>query len=254
MNVSIDNVRFNYEDGTKALQGVTASIASGSLTGIIGPNGSGKSTLLLAIAGVLTAEGRIVLGELEVLPAGRKEIRQRVGLVFQDAHDQLFMPTVLQDVAFGPLNSGLSDDESLARAREALQQVGLADVEDKAPYHLSVGQQKLVAIATVLSMRPDILLLDEPTSALDHRSRRTVIQILSRLKMTRLVATHDLEMLVELADEVIILDDGRDVTHGRARTVLGRQDLLAQHGLEMPHSLLHRQEHISREDPHSHGP
>ncbi|MFH0965456.1 MAG: ATP-binding cassette domain-containing protein [Planctomycetota bacterium] len=239
VGIDLEEVQYTYRDGTRALAGVTASILPGRRVGIVGPNGAGKSTLLLAIAGVLDHQGRIRVGDTEVSRANLKTVRSAVGLVFQDADDQLFMPTVMEDVAFGPLNMGVGPEDALARSHEALDEVGLSPLAQKAPYNLSGGQKKLASIATVLSMRPGVLALDEPSGALDHRSRRAVIEALRGFQVTQLIATHDLELLVELADEVIVLDAGKLVVQGDARRVLADRSTLARHGLEAPHSLLH---------------
>jgi len=253
VGLTLEDVRFAYHDGTKALRGLTAAVAPGCAVGLVGPNGAGKSTLLQAVAGILEVEGKILLGELEVTRRHARDVRRQVGLVFQDADDQLFMPTVLDDVAFGPLNDGLDERRAVARSREALDDVGYDEPDGKAPYHLSGGQKKLVSVATVLSMRPAMLLLDEPAAGLDHRARRAVISILRSLEATRIIATHDLELLVEIADEVIILDQGKAVAQGPVRALLSDRALLAAHGLEMPHSLLHDATHTPPSRPHAHG-
>ena len=248
----LEDVRYTYPDGTRALCGLSAAVAPGCAVGLVGPNGAGKSTLLQAVADILEMEGRILVGDIEVTRTNAREVRRRVGLVFQDPDDQLFMPTVLEDVAFGPLNARLDEREAVARARRALDDVGFDEPDGKAPYHLSGGQKKLVSIATVLSMRPGMLLLDEPTGDLDHRARRAVIDILRALDSTRIIATHDLELLVEIADEVIVLDEGEAVAQGPMRAILSDRGLLAAHGLEMPHSLLHAATHTPPGRPHAH--
>jgi len=171
---------------------------------------------------------------------GRKslrEIRRRVGIVFQNPEDQLFCPTVFDDVAFGPLNYGLPPEEVRARVRSALEAVGMSGFEDRVPHHLSFGEKKRISLATVLSMNPDIILLDEPTSNLDPRSRRKVIEVIASLRVTKVIATHDLEMVLELCERGIIMDDGRIVADGRTSNILNDKDLLEAHGLEVPYSL-----------------
>ena len=240
-SVVVENLVFAYPDGTRALDGASLRVEAGVSTGLIGPNGAGKSTLLLHLNGVLEgAEGKIEIGGLEVTKKNIREIRRRVGLVFQEADDQLFMPSVFDDVAFGPLNLGLPEDEVRERVEEALSSVGLARLAEKAPHHLSGGQKRLAAIATVLSMRPGVLVLDEPTSNLDHRSRRALIDVLASLPVTKIISGHDLEFILETCEEVCLMDGGKVIAQGKAETLLGDETLLAAHGLEMPHSLLHR--------------
>jgi cobalt transport protein ATP-binding subunit len=239
-SVVVENLVFAYPDGTRALDGATLRAEPGVSMGLIGPNGAGKSTMLLHLNGVLEGEGRIEIGDMEVCKKNIQEIRRRVGLVFQEADDQLFMPTVFDDVAFGPLNLGLSEEEVRQRVREALSSVGLEHLAEKAPHHLSGGQKRLAAIATVLSMRPGVLVLDEPTSNLDHRSRRALIEVLASLPVTKIISGHDLEFILETCTEVCLMDGGKAVKQGEAEELLGDVDFLAAHGLEMPHSLLHR--------------
>ncbi|MEW6360457.1 MAG: ATP-binding cassette domain-containing protein [Planctomycetota bacterium] len=249
LSVSVENLTFTYPDGTEALRGVRWAVGAGASVGLIGPNGAGKSTLLLHLNGVLRGEGTIKIGDVEVAGENLPEVRRRVGLVFQDADDQLFMPTVFDDVAFGPLNLGCSEAEVKERVERALAAVRLSDLGEKAPHHLSGGQKRLAAIATTLSMDPGVLVLDEPTSNLDHRSRRALIHVLNDLPITKIVAGHDLEFILETCREVCLMNGGAVVRHGSAETLLSDEALLAAHGLETPHSLLHRRrEHTHREE------
>ncbi|NOZ21086.1 MAG: ABC transporter ATP-binding protein [Planctomycetes bacterium] len=244
LSISIQNLTFTYPDGTEALKGVDFNVMAGASVGLIGPNGAGKSTLLLQLNGVLTGEGTVKIGELPVAKKTLQEIRRRVGLVFQEADDQLFMPTVFDDVAFGPLNLGCTESEVKERVTKSLAAVRLSDLGEKAPHHLSGGQKRLAAIATVLSMDPGVLVLDEPTSNLDHRSRRALIDVLNDLPITKIISGHDLEFIIETCKETCLMDDGVMVKHGPAEPILSDEALLSAHGLETPHSLLHRrQEH-----------
>ncbi len=233
--LQLDGIEYTYPDGTRALDGVSLSIAQGDRVALLGPNGAGKSTLMLHVNGVLMPErGRIVVAGVELSRATARDVRAKVGLVFQDPDDQLFMTTVYDDVSFGPLNQDLPGQEVDRLVREALHAVGLPDVATKASLHLSYGQRKRIALATVLSMRPEILVLDEPTSNLDPQARRQMIRLLHSLETTLLVATHDMDLAWRLCDRAVILDGGRVVADGPSRTVLGDEAVLERHGLELP--------------------
>ncbi len=238
------NLCFVYPDGTRALQSVSFRIGPGESVGIIGCNGAGKSTLLLHLNGYLTPTG----GEMRLseVPITRQTVamaRRAVGLVFQDSDDQLFMATVSEDVAFGPLNLGLTDDEIERRVKAALDRVGVAHLRDRPPHKLSGGEKRSVAIATVLAMEPDILVMDEPSSNLDPRARRRLIELLRSFEHTRIIATHDLEMVVEVCSRVIVLDGGTVVADGPTREILNDEVLMIAHGLERPHILRHLHPH-----------
>lgn len=235
--VSLSQLSFHYPDGQVALRDVSLEVAAGECLGILGANGAGKSSLLLQINGTLRGSGRVVVGGVELSERSLPEIRSRVGLVFQDPDDQLFMPTVYEDVAFGPRNQGLGAAEVAARVAEALEVVQMRGCEERAPHHLSLGQKKRVAVAGVLAMRCEVLVLDEPTSGLDPRGRRELARFLSALPQARIVATHDLELAVELCDRVAVLNEGRLVALGEPRHVLTDEALMEQTGLEVPHSL-----------------
>ena len=233
--IRIRNLSYSYHDGTAALREVSLDVAAGESVAVIGPNGAGKTTLLLHLNGILRpSSGTIEICGRILEPATLREIRAKVGMVFQQADDQLFMPTVFDDVAFGPLNMGLPHEAVRRRVAEALEQVGLAGFERKAPYHLSGGEKKAVAIATVLSMLPEVLVLDEPTSSLDHRARRRLIRLLAGLPQTIVAATHDLRMVADVCRRVILLDGGRLIADGPAAQILGDAKLLEAHGLEAP--------------------
>jgi cobalt/nickel transport system ATP-binding protein len=231
----LEGVRHAYPDGRVALDGVDLTVADGERVAVLGPNGAGKTTLVLHLNGILAAtEGTVTVGDLPVVPANHRELRRRVGIVFQDPDDQLFMPTVHDDVAFGPANLGLRDDALHDRVMTALDEVGMAAEAGRPPHHLSLGQRRRVALATVLSMRPDLLVLDEPTSNLDPSARRDLATILRDLSPTLLVVTHDLPYALELCERAVILDAGRIVADGPTLELLCDTPLLAAHRLELP--------------------
>ncbi|HEX5594853.1 MAG TPA: ABC transporter ATP-binding protein [Micromonosporaceae bacterium] len=237
-SLSVRGLRFAYPDGHVALHGVDLTVARGERVALLGPNGAGKTTLVLHLNGVLSAdEGSVAVGGMTVDRDRRRltEIRRRVGIVFQDPDDQLFLPTVAEDVAFGPANLGLRGAELAARVDEALAAVGMSEHRDRAPHHLSFGQRRRVAVATVLAMRPEILVLDEPSSNLDPASRRELAEILRGLPVTLLMVTHDLPYALELCDRSVILDQGRIVADAATIDMLADAELLARHRLELPY-------------------
>jgi cobalt/nickel transport system ATP-binding protein len=225
-------LRFRYPNGVTGLDGVDLSVRHGERVAVLGPNGAGKTTLMLHLNGLLAGEGSLSVAGVDVRGGDTRALRARVGLVFQDPDDQLFMPTVREDVAFGPLNLGMDDVE--ARVQAALRTVRMLDAADRAPHQLSLGQRRRVAIATVLAMDPTLLVLDEPSASLDPRSRRELLQMLGRLEQTMLVVTHDLLFAAELCERAVILSAGRIVADGRCLDILRDEDLLAAHDLELP--------------------
>jgi len=233
-----------YPDGTEAIKGVSFRIEHGGAVALVGGNGTGKSTLLLHLNGYLpTTRGEVRIGDIPLTRDTIAAARRAVGMVFQDPDDQLFMPTVAEDVAFGPLNAGLPPDEVERRTIGALERVGMAHLRDRPPYRLSAGEKRAVAIATVLSMTPDILVMDEPSSYLDPRARRRLIELLRSFEHTKIIATHDLELVVEVCSRVIVLDGGKIVADGPTLDILNDEDLLRAHGLERPHILRHIHPH-----------
>ncbi|GAB2937345.1 ABC transporter ATP-binding protein [Micromonospora polyrhachis] len=236
-SLDVRGVRFAYPDGRFALHGVDLTVPRGGRVALLGPNGAGKTTLVLHLNGILVpTEGTITVGGLAVDRdrARLAEIRRRVGIVFQDPDDQLFLPTVAEDVAFGPANLGLRGAELATRVDEALAAVGMTEHRDRAPHHLSFGQRRRVAVATVLAMHPEILVLDEPSSNLDPAARRELAEILRGLPVTLLMVTHDLPYALELCDRAVILDRGRIVADGATIDLLVDEALLARHRLELP--------------------
>lgn len=231
-----DDLWFAYPDGHPALRGVSLRIDHGERVALLGPNGAGKTTLVLHLNGVLMPQkGRVVVGGLEVGPRNLKEIRRRVGIVFQDPDDQLFMPTVRQDVAFGPANLGLHGKELDERVSRALAAVGMEAHAGRPPHHLSFGQRRRVALATVLAMDPDVLVLDEPTSNLDPVARRELTDILQDLDLTLVVVTHDLPYALELCERSLVLNGGRVVADGATAQLLADEGLMRANRLELPY-------------------
>lgn len=222
-----------YPDGTHSLSGITFTIRHGESVGIVGANGAGKSTLLLHLNGTLRATGgEVRVGELPLNAETLLEVRRAVGMVFQDPDDQLFMPTVLDDVAFGPRNLGLSPQESETRALDALRRVGAGHLASKAPYHLSMGEKRRCAIAAVLSMGPDILVMDEPSTGLDPRGRRLLIGLLKEFTHTKLIATHDLDLVRQLCARTLVLQQGKLRADGPTEEIFADHGLMEECGLE----------------------
>jgi cobalt/nickel transport system ATP-binding protein len=233
--VEARDLRYTYPDGTPALRGVSFRITHGEAVALVGANGAGKSTLLLHLTGCLFADaGELRVGEAPVSRDTLRVVRRTVGMVFQDPDDQLFMPTVFDDLAFGPLNLGLRGAEVEARVTECLERVGALHLRDRPPYRLSAGEKRAVAIASALTMGPSILVLDEPSSNLDPRHRRRLIELLRSFEHTRLVATHDLDLALEVCGRVIVLAQGAVAADGPAEEILADGALLEQHGLEKP--------------------
>lgn len=229
--LEVHNLTYTYPDGRQALNGVSLSLSPGERVALTGPNGAGKSTLLLTLAGILRAEGSIQVEGVPLSPATLPRLRARMGLVFQSPEDQLFSSTVFEDVAYAPLYQGLTPAEVSARVNEALDAVGMWAFAARMPHHLSMGEKKRVAIATVLAMKPALLLFDEPSAGLDPRARRDLIHLLEQLPQTLLIATHDLNLVQRLCPRMILLDGGRVVADGKTEQLLADEGLLAAHGL-----------------------
>lgn len=242
--LEISDLHYSYPDGHQALHGVHLRIGDGERVALLGPNGAGKTTLVLHLNGILPAAGAlgacgtVTVGGKQVDPRDRKglaDIRRRVGLVFQDPDDQLFLSTVGEDVAFGPANLGLRGAQLKQRVDDALAAVGMTEVKERAPHHLSLGQRRRVAVATVLAMEPELLVLDEPSSNLDPQARRELAEILLGLPVTMLMVTHDLPYAAQLCERSVVLDEGRIVADGPTREILNDAQLLAKHRLELPY-------------------
>jgi cobalt/nickel transport system ATP-binding protein len=228
------DLRFHYPNGVAGLDGVDLQVGHGERVAVLGPNGAGKTTLMLHLNALLTGEGRLEVAGLRVGSDDVRDLRARVGLVFQDPDDQLFMPTVREDVAFGPAAAGLRGPELEERVDRALTQVGMAEFKDRPPHHLSFGQRRRVAVATVLAMEPEILVLDEPSSNLDPASRRELADILRSLDVTVLMVTHDLPYALELCPRSLILSEGTIAADGKTAELLADDELMRAHRLELP--------------------
>src|SRR5512143_2658238 len=230
-SIEIDHLSFSYPDGTQALRDISLNMEPCEKVALVGPNGAGKSTLILHLNGILLSkQGRVKAAGLEVNQANLGHVRACVGLVFQNPDDQLFSPTVFEDVAFGPLHMGLPEPEVRGRVEQALEAVQMSTYRDRLSHHLSVGEKKRIAIATVLSMNPKILILDEPTAGLDPRARRTLINLLRELPITMLISTHDMAMVKELFPRTIVMDNGHIVADGKTKEILEDEKLLNEHG------------------------
>lgn len=229
--IRVDNLSFSYPDGQQALANVNLVIYQGETVALIGPNGAGKSTLLLHLNGILHSNGVVKVFGRPVDDKNLRWVRSKVGLVFQNPDDQLFSSTVFDDVAFGPINMGYSEAEVRRLVTKALDWVGMAGYEQRSPHHLSLGEKKRVAIATVLSMNPEILVIDEPTSNLDPRNKWSLIELLRGLAITKVVASHDLELVKALCHRAIVLDRGMVIADGATSRILADMPLLRAHGL-----------------------
>ncbi len=230
--IEVEKLSYAYPDGHVALREASLIVAPGEKVALVGPNGAGKSTLMLHLNGILQGQGSVRVCGLDVIAKNLGKVRATVGLVFQNPDDQLFSPTVFDDVAFGPIYQGLTEAEVRERVDKALDAVHMCDYAKRVSHHLSVGEKKRIAIATVLSMNPEILVLDEPSAGLDPRARRTLINQLRELPQTMLVSTHDLRLVQELFPRTVIMDEGRIVADGPTDQLLNDEALLNAHGLE----------------------
>lgn len=236
--LEVRNLCFSYPDGQNAVKDISFTIHHGESVGIIGANGAGKSTLLMLLMGILFPDkGEVLVGDVHVTKKTLPIIRKRLGMVFQDPEDQLFMTTVYDDVAFGPRNYKLDEKEVKSRVNEALEIVGIPHLKDRAPFKLSGGEKRSAAIASVLSMQPDVLIMDEPTSALDPKARRKLINLLESFEHTKLITSHDLDMVLETCKRIIVIKNGKIVADGDAEKILANAELLDSCGLERPLSL-----------------
>lgn len=237
--VEVSDLRFTYPDGREALQGVHLTVEAGERLAVLGPNGAGKTTFALHLNGIhLPGSGMVRIGDLLVAEENLPEVRRRVGLVFQDSNDQLFMPNVGEDVAFGPANLGVSGAELEARVNSALSAVGGSDLSGRPSHHLSGGERRRAALATVLSMEPDVLVFDEPSSDLDGSGRRELVATLSVLPMTQIIITHDLPLALELCPRAVIMSQGLVVADGPTRELMSDRALLESFRLELPYGFV----------------
>ncbi|MCX5788665.1 MAG: ABC transporter ATP-binding protein [Elusimicrobia bacterium] len=245
--IEVRNLRFSYHDQKTALDGVSFSVAEGECVALVGPNGAGKSTLLQHLNGLLPEkfgpDPAVAIFGRPVSVESLEETHRKVGFLFQDSDDQLFCPTVYEDVAFGPQQFGGDGREISRIVRESLAKVGLEGFADRIPHHLSAGEKQRVCLAGILACEPSILVLDEPTSDLDPRSKRGLVALLKSLPVTKVIASHDLELVVQLCPRTILLDGGRVVADGATMRLLADEELMLRHGLEKPHSLQHLHPH-----------
>jgi len=233
--VKADNLYYTYPDGTMGINGISFTITHGESVALVGANGAGKSTLLLHLNGCLTTtKGDIIIGDHHLNKKNIKAVRRSLGMVFQDPDDQLFMPTVFDDVAFGPMNLGLTEQEVEKRVAHALETVGASHLRNRPPHKLSGGEKRAVAIATILAVSPDILVMDEPTSNLDPLSRKRLISLLQSFEHTKIIATHDLDMALDVCERTIVLHQGTITADGPTLDIFTNEDLLFNSGLEKP--------------------
>ena len=232
--VEIKNFSYHYPDSTCALSEINLTIEHGQRVALIGPNGAGKSTLLLAMPGFIKGDGKILIDGLAVERKNLKRIRRVIGSCLENPDNQLFMPTLFDDVAFGPLNMALEADEVKMRVNKVLQTVGLAEMADKAPHHLSAGQKRAAAIATILSMSPQIITLDEPDGSLDPANRNNLIKLLAGLSQTLIIATCNMNFAFATADRAVLVNNGHIIADGNAKSIMSDSDLMIEHGLEVP--------------------
>ena len=220
--IEVRDLTFEYEDGTRALDGVNFRLEEGETVALLGANGSGKTTFVLHLNGILKGQGSVTVCGMPVIPENLAAVRSRIGMVFQDSDEQLFMPTVLEDVAFGPMNQGLMPEEAAGRARAALTQVGMESLADRAPYHLSAGEKRQVALAGVLAVRPEILVLDEPTTFLDPPAQRNLFQLLRELPQAKLIVTHHIRFAAAIATRAVFFERGKLVADGPVEEIVQR--------------------------------
>ena len=235
--IELKNVSFAYENGKPVLENLTLTIGDGEAVGLIGANGAGKSTILKAMLGLLPVQGQVIIDGVALNAKNLGVIRQKLGFVLQNSDNQMFMPTVYEDMRFAPKNYGLPSEEIEARIDAVLADLGLADLKNRYNHKISGGEKRMAAIATILVMEPEALLMDEPTTALDPVNRRNVIRAINRLPQTKLIASHDLDMILDTCDRVILLSKGRIVADGKAEEILRNRELLEQNRMELPFCL-----------------
>lgn len=237
--IKFENVCFSYPGSAPVLEDISFEVKDGEKTGLIGANGAGKSTLMKCVPGLLEASGTITVSGLQVCRENITEIRKKVGYVLQDPDSQMFMPKVIDDMIFGPVNYGMSREEAEAKADRVLEELGMTRLRDRYNHRISGGEKRMAAIATVLAMEPDVMLMDEPSSSLDPRNRRALINTILALGNTMLIASHDLDMILDTCSRVILLDRGRVIADGNTYNILRDRELLEAHSLELPLSLGH---------------
>lgn len=232
--IRFEHVTFAYEKDKNVLEDLSFDIQSGESVGLIGANGAGKSTIMKIMLGLLKAEGTVTMADLEMNAANLAEIRRRTGYVLQNSDNQMFMPTVYEDLVFAPLNYGMTKEEAEQKAGSVLKQLGIEELKDRYNHRLSGGEKRMAAIAVILAMDPEVILMDEPTSALDPYNRRIVLNTIRSMKGTRLIASHDLDLVMDVCDRVILVDQGKVIADGKAEQILRDRELLEAHRLELP--------------------
>lgn len=235
--IKLENVSFEYESGLKTIDNVSFTINKGESVGLIGANGAGKSTLLKILLGLLQYNGKAYVDDLEINKENINEIRKKLGYLLQNSDHQMFMPTVYEDMIFAPLNYGLTRVEADQRVDEVLKELNLENLKNKYNHKISGGEKRMAAIATILVMNPDVLLMDEPTIALDPRNRRNIINTINKLNNTKLIASHDLDMILETCDRVILINNGKIIADGKTSDILSNKELLENNYMELPMSL-----------------
>ncbi|MCQ2585289.1 MAG: energy-coupling factor ABC transporter ATP-binding protein [Treponema sp.] len=232
--ISFSDVSFSYDKNFPVLSGLSFEIKKGESVGLIGANGAGKSTLLKCLLGLLPFEGKITVNENEVCEKNLKEIRKTLGFVFQNSDNQLFMPTVIEDMTFGLLNYGIKKEDAAVKAQQVLESLNISELKNRHNHKLSGGEKRMAAIAAVLAMEPQVLLMDEPTSTLDPYNRRLIINTVNSLSQTKIITSHDLDMILDTCSRVILLSDGKMVADGPAEVILKNKELLEAHRMELP--------------------
>ncbi len=240
--IDFKDVSFQYGSDRKVIDHISFHIEKGESVGLIGANGAGKSTIMKLLLGILEGEGEIRISDIPVNRKNLSQIRKICGFVLQNADDQMFMPTVYEDMIFGPKNYGLSKEETDKKIDEVLQLLGIQDLKHRYNHKLSGGEKRMTAIATVLAMEPEVLLMDEPSAALDPYNRRMVINIIKQLPQTKIITSHDLDMILDTCDRVILLGNGKVVADGECREILANRELLEENRLELPLSLMYQKE------------
>lgn len=235
--IEFKNVNFSYENGIQILKDINFKIEEGETIGLIGCNGAGKSTLMKVLLGLLPHEGTITVGDLELNKKNLEEVRRKLGFVLQDSDNQMFMPTVYEDMMFGPLNYGHSKEEAEARVDQVLEELNLTYLKHKYNHKISGGEKRMAAIATILTMRPKVMLMDEPSTALDPENRRRVINAINKLDITKVIASHDLDMILDTCERVILMHDGEIVADGPVEEILTNRELLETNHMELPFKL-----------------
>ncbi|MBQ6487717.1 MAG: ABC transporter ATP-binding protein [Solobacterium sp.] len=232
--IRFEHVSFSYENDKQVLHDLSFDIKGGESVGLIGANGAGKSTVMKVMLGLLKAEGKVTMAGLEMNDANLAQIRRKTGFVLQNSDNQMFMPTVYEDLIFAPMNYGMSEEEADRKASAILEQLGISELKDRYNHRLSGGEKRMAAIAVILAMDPEVILMDEPTSALDPYNRRIVLNTIRSMKGTRLVASHDLDLILDVCDRVMLIDRGTVIADGKAEEILRKRELLEAHRLELP--------------------